>query len=540
MVYHTSILRNKRLLFTYVKERVDRIQELRWTHRTLPEHVKANLSPLEQQYFRQYDQLLNRYMRSGRGVGLDLTADPTPPDDPYVQVRVLRDYNDVVFSSGRVSLQRGKSHWLPSDEAHPLIMDGVLELGALHTTGYTILYGLALAPMGLLADGADRPRLLGAGMALWSLLTMAASQANGFGALIATRAFFALAQGTQHPVCYALIPELFPNHRTAAMAAYNSAIYVGRALSFAVVAMAVHQGEFQSAGEVAQGAVASDAWRQPLFWLGPPGLLLAGLAATTLPEPRQKSSAGAFLPLLTLSRDSMDEGDLRVHTKSLVPAPEVAAPVSLSDRLSLLKELAGNRGFQALTAAAAVNDVASWALIGWQSQFYERVQGLEPAAYAPMGAAVCVGGLMGGVGAAVFGDKLTARGARGWLTAGTSVVAAPLVAASFLIPDPRQSFWVLLVGYALSECWRSPVAVMVREVSPPGLGSTASAVHLGVRGLAGALGPLGIAWLSSKVGLQDAMLLIPACHLLSGLGLAATERILAAEKAQAKAAHPSG
>lgn len=175
--------------------------------------------------------------------------------------------------------------------------------------------------------------------------------------------------------------------------------------------------------------------------------------------------------------------------------------------------------------------------------------------------------------AAVFGDKLTARGARGWLTAGTSVVAAPLVAASFLIPDPRQSFWVLLVGYALrwvcagcaqisstrgpvprrkarrwslgparlavgkpalrcrctallvmvrhrvpgprashapahppirrhptcSECWRSPVAVMVREVSPPGLGSTASAVHLGVRGLAGALGPLGIAWLSSKV-----------------------------------------
>jgi hypothetical protein len=43
-------------------------------------------------------------------------------------VRVLRDYNDVVFSSGKVSLQRGKSHWLPSDEVHPLVMDGVLEL----------------------------------------------------------------------------------------------------------------------------------------------------------------------------------------------------------------------------------------------------------------------------------------------------------------------------------------------------------------------------------------------------------------------------
>lgn len=41
---------------------------------------------------------------------------------------MLRDYSDVVFSSGKVSLQRGKSHWLPSDEVHPLVLDGVLEV----------------------------------------------------------------------------------------------------------------------------------------------------------------------------------------------------------------------------------------------------------------------------------------------------------------------------------------------------------------------------------------------------------------------------
>lgn len=128
MVYHTSILRNKRLLFCYVKQRLDRLQELRWSHRTLPAHARASLSPLESQFFKGYDKLLSKYMRSGKaGVGLDLTADPTPPDDPYVQVRVLKDYGDVVFASGKVSLARGKSHWLPRDEAHPLIMDGILE-----------------------------------------------------------------------------------------------------------------------------------------------------------------------------------------------------------------------------------------------------------------------------------------------------------------------------------------------------------------------------------------------------------------------------
>lgn len=172
--------------FPHSKERIERLQELRWTQRSLPEHVENNLAVLEIKYFRGYDQLLNRYMRSGRlGVGLDLTAvrgrriavlgwgapgtcsvvqtrlrgraatcvcrpqhstpqpplppppaptllpslhqDPEPPEDPFAQVRVLRDFGEVVFSSGKISLQRGKSHWLPRDEAHPLVMDGVLE-----------------------------------------------------------------------------------------------------------------------------------------------------------------------------------------------------------------------------------------------------------------------------------------------------------------------------------------------------------------------------------------------------------------------------
>lgn len=53
--------------------------------------------------------------------------DPVPPDDPYVQVRVMKDYGEVTFSSGTVKLKKGQSHWLLRDEAHPLLMDEVLE-----------------------------------------------------------------------------------------------------------------------------------------------------------------------------------------------------------------------------------------------------------------------------------------------------------------------------------------------------------------------------------------------------------------------------
>ena len=51
--------------------------------------------------------------------------DPSPPPPPHchppcAQVRVLRDFGEIVFTSGKVSLQRGKSHWLPKDEVGPM------------------------------------------------------------------------------------------------------------------------------------------------------------------------------------------------------------------------------------------------------------------------------------------------------------------------------------------------------------------------------------------------------------------------------------
>jgi len=75
--------------------------------------------------------------------------------------------------------------------------------------------------------------------------------------------------------------------------------------------------------------------------------------------------------------------------------------------------------------------------------------------------------------------------------AGASIAAGPVLAVSMLAPDYQQSFAALLVGFALSECWRAPSAIMVRDVSPPDAGSTASAIHLCIRNFIGGCGPLG-------------------------------------------------
>lgn len=71
------------------------------------------------------------------------------------------------------------------------------------------------------------------------------------------------------------------------------------------------------------------------------------------------------------------------------------------------------------------------------------------------------------------------------------MLAAPVLAGNLLAPDYKQSLAFLLVGFALSEMWRAPAAIMIRDVSPPNLGSTGSAFHLCVRNFTGSLGPLG-------------------------------------------------
>jgi hypothetical protein len=46
-------------------------------------------------------------------------------------------------------------------------------------------------------------------------------------------------------------------------------------------------------------------------------------------------------------------------------------------------------------------------------------------------------------------------------------MAGPVLAVSILAPDYQQSFAALLIGFALSECWRAPSAIMVRQPDAP-------------------------------------------------------------------------
>lgn len=448
--------------------------------------------------------------------------------------------------------------------------------GALLTAGYAVLYAVALIPIGLLADKVNRPRLLAGGLLMWSLLTMTGSKVNSFEQLLATRVGFAAAQATQNPVCFSLIPELFPKSKTTAMAFYNSAIYMGRALSFAAVIVAAqlgikhselgvtmvpldavdlqHVSLLYTQGEMAAVApiydynfrlltesLSESSWRQLLFWLGPPGIVIALLALLTLKEPRAATKTGrqhrSFRLRLPFMSGVPPEPTVPAAAEEPKPTTKLAKKgKGMRERKTLgvgVRSLLSSRSFQALTFASALNDVGSWALVSWHATFYTKVFGIGPEIYAPMLAAIIpIGGIIGGVGSGLMGDWLSRTGNRHWLTSAASIAASPLIALSLLAPEYQQSFAALLIGFALSETWRAPAAVLIREVSPPELGATGSALHLCIRNLAGGCGPLSVAFLESKfnLDLQHAMLLVPAAYAMSGIAFYGAEAVMKNDK----------
>lgn len=91
-----------------------------------------------------------------------------------------------------------------------------------------------------------------------------------------------------------------------------------------------------------------------------------------------------------------------------------------------------------MTAAAAINDVGSWSLVGWQATFYQRVYDVGPETYAPALAVLLpVGGIIGGVGGGLLADRLGKQGKQALLTCGARACACLILAWGRFPPRPH-------------------------------------------------------------------------------------------------------
>ncbi|KAI1312487.1 DNA replication complex GINS protein PSF1 [Xylaria venustula] len=148
LVNHLSMRRNKRCLLAYHHTRTNRLEELVWkgydvvdlagqqvrdgsgntsgaSKMANGDRGMSNLSPQEEDYVRQYSDLLAAY--KGQWTDVDLTGSLEPPRDLFIDVRVLKDAGEIQTEYGAITLTKNSQFYVRQGDVERLIAQGYLQ-----------------------------------------------------------------------------------------------------------------------------------------------------------------------------------------------------------------------------------------------------------------------------------------------------------------------------------------------------------------------------------------------------------------------------
>ena len=351
------------------------------------------------------------------------------------------------------------------------------QLGSL-MSAFLIVYMLAAPVFGALGDRRPRPRLIAFGVAIWSMATALSGFVGSYLALIAARASVGIGEAAYGTIAPSLLSDYFPaSRRGRVMAIFFCAIPVGSALGYVVGGLVdAHFG-----------------WRAAFFVAGTPGLVLAALCFL-LPDPPRGQQDGAS-------------------------AARPAAPAAST--LATYRRLLGNRVYALTVLGYAAYTFAIGGLGAWMPAFLERVRGMPKAqATVSFGAIVVITGFVGTFAGGWLGDYCTrhTRQAYLWLCGISMLLAAPFVWAALTTTGTTAYALCMVIAQFLIFLSTGPInAALVNMVSPferaSAIALSVFAIHL----LGDVISPPIIGAISDVSSLGEAVKIVPAAVLVSGV-----------------------
>jgi GINS complex subunit 1 len=144
LVDHLAMKRNKRCLLAYHRVRAEKLEAMCWEGKDVIEQQhhqqqqreaaqgqsngeanQSSLSPEEEEYFRQYNDLLSSY--KGQWTDIDLTGSLEPPKDLFIDVRVLKDAGEIQTEYGAINLTKNSQFYVRHGDVERLIAQGFLQ-----------------------------------------------------------------------------------------------------------------------------------------------------------------------------------------------------------------------------------------------------------------------------------------------------------------------------------------------------------------------------------------------------------------------------
>jgi MFS family permease len=151
---------------------------------------------------------------------------------------------------------------------------GDAEMGLLYGTVFALFYALFSLPVGRLADGWVRTRLLAISLLFWSVATGLAGLASSFSMLALSRLGVGIGEAATQPAGTSLIFDFWPKHRRGfVMSVMASAIAVGLGGSLVLGGVAAHWWDASYAAGTAP--LGLKGWQFAFLVAAAPGLILS-------------------------------------------------------------------------------------------------------------------------------------------------------------------------------------------------------------------------------------------------------------------------
>ena len=352
------------------------------------------------------------------------------------------------------------------------------QMGLLAGFAFALLYTFAGIPIARLADKGNRRDIIAIGLAVWSAMTVACGFARSFAQLALARVLVGIGEAAGSPPSHSMIADYFSmDRRATALAIYTSGAFVGSA--FAYLGGGYLREYFD--------------WRTAFIVVGAPGLLIALLVRFTVRE-----------PLRGISEQRTDD-----KTTTTLGAT--------------LRYLVRSRSWVLMMTGFSLVSIASYAILIWGYEFYERIHQLAPITIGNwMGLIVGIGGsvgtILGGRIVDILGRERASRGMRASVL--VTMTGFPLGIYALLAESTIHSLWALGPFYFLLNVYLAAMYSNNQNLAKLQMRATAAAIMLFIVNIVGAgAGPLIVGALSDAFAAEHGINSIRyalVCSLLLG------------------------
>lgn len=131
MLYHLAVKRNKRVLFAYHRQRINKLKDILWNvglQSKYRREILTSLGPTEKSFLDDYGEIVSAYKQGFAEVDLGGMNGPglDPPVDLFIEVRVLRDAGEINTEYGTLNLSKGNQFYVRRTDVESLIKAGYL------------------------------------------------------------------------------------------------------------------------------------------------------------------------------------------------------------------------------------------------------------------------------------------------------------------------------------------------------------------------------------------------------------------------------